>query len=294
VRTAQPIPSAALPSETVAELLDQGLFDYETTERVKYNCITAGTQLSPEWLKLCLGHTLAVQSTQVLDTYDIRFNLTSHSESAVVQLYTVFQKLAQSCSFERRGDTYLHQVLKSKLMPARKSALGWLEPPLKTLPDQYTDDTNKLVRKYIDVTAAQVLDTTHIETAIDADTFILLVSLLQETIDGIRLHCLINDDIVRHGNLPDQSEHIPHPIVLTHEFQSEKTSSVTLGYVWNNTLYTCRTGSYRLLHIILQWMEKTVAVLGSDSEAAHSLSSLLEVCVDPDRVLSSNPFSKFI
>jgi len=273
--------------------MDKGLLDQDVSDKLKANIVTAGSQRNPEMLKLCIGQTIATKVALKLQEYTLKVAVTQHTDLTIIQLYNVLYKVALGCSFERRGDVYLHQVLKTKLQAARKCCLGWLETPLQELPLQYEDNTNKLVRNFIETSASETLDNVNIEHVKDSDIFVLLVSIIQEIIDGVDIFCLVNDDVVRHQNINTDSLVIPQPIVLTAEFQPELFEGVYVGYVYNNVIYTCRSPKYQLLHVLLQWLEHMTKELGS-SESAKSLSEFIEVVVDPDRVVSSNPFSKYL
>ena len=172
--------------------------------------------------------------------------------------------------------------------------MSWLETPLQELPEQLKDHCNKLVRSFIDPTVTQKLSESRVEVATDVDTFILVLSLVQEIVDGIVIHCLVNDDILRLDDPNDNEPSIPQLCVITPDFQDGDFIGVDVGFVHNGNVYTVREPRYRHLHILLQWMEMTIDVLGPTSQAAQSLSALYEVCINPTQILSTNPFSKLL
>ena len=113
LRTAkQPLPSPLSPDD-VDDYLAVGLFDEAAVDAISLNVITAGSQQYAEALKLSIGQTIAVQAARKIHTeYKVVRTLTRHTPDHLVQMELILEKVASGCSFERKGDTYLHQVLR--------------------------------------------------------------------------------------------------------------------------------------------------------------------------------------
>lgn len=282
--------------------------------------LTPGANAHEDAYQVAIGRVVAHAAFVTTESFarsvaDVPFG---HGTDVADQLAQLLTKVAITCTFDRIRDKYMHQLLRStprptprstsrptphvsrtpphvphparcKLTAARQAYLPW-EPstPFEQLPKQYHGmSVNELIRPYIETTCGAVCTTVDWATISTTDVYVMVVSMLQESLDNVVTPLLSNSEVCTYVNDP-----CPVPYVFTGNYAIRGPE---FGYVWNNTLYTVAPKTpYPVPSTILCWMDACMTVLPKTHPMHKSLTALYNAVVHPDSILPSNQFYKFL
>jgi hypothetical protein len=106
-------------------------------------------------------------------------------------------KWAPICKYERTGDAYIHNLLRTKLTLDRQVLIPHKIAPYDAIADQYGLSANDQFRSHIDMQPDSKLLQVQWEDRSDTDGFLFLLGVLFENLDGVPIAILCNGDIPR-------------------------------------------------------------------------------------------------
>jgi hypothetical protein len=168
-------------TDRVAGLVGVPIDDAEFTAYCRRNLLAKGADLDAAVWSLVVGRVMAWETHLWVVQY--KYSRLSSENGADVaaadRLAIILTGISATCTFERSKDLFLTQTLRAKLHAERIATLEWGISPLRMIPDQYGtgEDTNKLVRPYIEIAPKDRGASIQYKTDRHVDSFMFSVSV---------------------------------------------------------------------------------------------------------------------
>lgn len=289
---AQPSPPAC-PSDLVQQINDICGTPIDSEEGMQYcrrYLLGKGTNHNTEAWELMLGRLMAWEVHLRVGGYDYNSRMVcSDVETAEYErLSRIITAAARVCSFERKKDLYLTQILRTKLFVERIALLAWGEPPMRQIPAQYGpgDETNQLVRPFIDISPEDRIVSINYKKDRRIDSFVFTVAILQETLDNDNIRLFCNTEITF-----SESDGVAQPFVACSNFT---TIPAGFGVVQNKVLSVISDASeYPICAVLLDLIRRRVESVSPDDPSVASFRHLLQCC-EEEHPPASNPFLRYL
>jgi hypothetical protein len=204
---------------------------------------------------------------------------TEHGRCAE-NLIDMMVNMSKTCTFKKNPDRHLFQQVRCKLNAARSALVVNETNPMFEIADQLDPSiTNKVVGRMLNEKIHTRMLSIPWESDRTVESFLACIALLQEYFDGeINLHINTQVPYSIHDTAPSF-------FAFTMEFEP-----VRFGVIWKGVFYYAKVDTkYFIPETILIWLDLRLEFVDAASE-----NRLHQAIVDPESVVQTNEFYKFI
>jgi hypothetical protein len=197
------VPTAPVESELetlIKDIETTGVYTPQTILKpALYRYLLDLHNTTEKWYTRTMGCVLGALRQQYVHQH---LHFTQHTPTESVLLYCrriqhILCKWAPICKYERTGDAYIHNLLRTKLTLDRQVLIPHKIAPYDAIADQYGLSANDQFRSHIDMQPDSKLLQVQWEDRSDTDGFLFLLGVLFENLDGVPIAILCNGDIPR-------------------------------------------------------------------------------------------------
>ena len=284
--------------DRVSELVGTPITDEDATRFCRTYLLAKGADADRKAWLLMLGRLVAweahlrVAGSGVRAGYEYTSSLRSGDQERIEseRLARIITAFTRVCTFERKRDLFLSQILRTKLYSERIALLGWSEPPMRQVPAQFGDgdETNQLVKPYVDITPEDRVYAIDFSNDTSVDAFVFTTSVLQEMLDMDNIRIFANTEVPF-----SETDTVPQPFVICSNFVGLPSG---FGVVHRRRLSVVDPGSdYPICATLLDLVRRRIRdpPPGTPERALKSFKALLQCCED-DHPPVSNVFLKYL
>lgn len=270
---------------------DSPLDDNTATDACVAWLLRPSTNAFQREYSLAAGRVLAVSAKRQLDVCatSVVSPPYGHAEQLCDQLATLVTQLSKQCKFERTQDEYLFRILRSKLSPSRHALLAASPAsPFEQTSGQFPGlRANEIIRPFIESTPDAVCTNVDWKTGHTDAFYIMVFSILRESLDNFSAPLLTDTEIPQHVNYT-----MPVPIIITRQFDPDNPK---IGYIFEDTIYNVDTTKpFPIPSLLLCWAEHCISVLPDTNPFCKTMIDFQQAVVFPEGVLPSNPFYRLL
>lgn len=273
-------PEETVPSNTLAPLIDQDELSDDELCQLSQHIVTKIGEKSIRH-DLMVGRIIVENARRfIMSNATITKISISEIQPCHERMKQILTKYSNKCNYERSGDTYMHDLLRSKLNPSLNAILLPGHTPYEFIASEYNDDANDLVRPHIEMAPSTKCGNINWDDNGDVDAFHFCVGLLREMIDGLDCKIFTNASISR--NL---KTNVPHFFSTTRTF--DLGGGKAYGVVFSGTIFF----SSNELPILTTLVHYVQACHEAGFPAVMDLYTAL---FSPESLPASSPFNTYL
>jgi hypothetical protein len=273
----------------VAEIIGTPIDNEEGTMYCRRNLLAKGGDTNYDVWLLMLGRIMAWESHLWVTQYSYTATMFGNAaeQFQADRLARIITAAASVCTFERKRDLFLSEILRTKLNAERLVLLAWGEAPMRAIPAQYGtgEETNNVVRPFIDVPLSERATGILYRSDRRIDSFVFSIAIVQELVDMDDIRIFTNTEIPF-----SESDPVAQPFVVCSNFVGLPTG---FGIVENRCLSSCDdTSDFPICAVILDLVRRRIRspLPGTN---VKSYINLLQCCEDLHPP-ASNVFLKYL